>query len=236
MKIEELNIDSSKLKPATEYVCWLDIMGTRSTMSESFEKAANFMLRFHSCVIDAVKDEKRVHHYPVMDGVYIASPQKEALTKSIKCILNNLSDIFIAEENLNHRFVVRGAIARGDIAHGCNISNEICDIVASLDRYKNTVMMGLPMIQAYTSEHFAPPFGIYIHESARVPNALQGRFYAWCKNDKKAKLRQKIDEYFEWCCSFHNYLEMDKMKIEHYKQMNKEHLTNIQCTYDKLEK
>lgn len=234
--MEEINIDSSKFKSSTEYVCWLDIMGTRSTMSESFEKAANFLLRFHSCVISAVKDEEKLHYYPVMDGVYIASPQKEALAKALKSILNNLSDIFIEEEHINHRFVIRGAIARGDIAHGCNITSEICDIVASAGDYKNTVMMGLPMIQAYTSEHLAPPFGIYIHESARVPNALQGRFFAWCKSDKRLMLKQKINEYFDWCSTYFNYLEMDKIKIEHYRQMNKEHLTNIQCTYDKLEK
>ena len=36
-------------------------------------------------------------------------------------------------------------------------------------------MCGLPMIQAFTAEYTAPPFGVYIHESARNPAGLQGK-------------------------------------------------------------
>lgn len=234
MKNIEVKIDSSKFKPSTEYVCWLDIMGTRSTMSESFEKSANFILRFHSCVVTAVDNEKKIKVYPVMYGVYISSPQKENMTRVLKAIMDKLSDLFISEAKLNHRFVVRGAIAKGEVAHGCNITDSICGIISNKENYKDTLMTGLPMIQVYSSEHLAPPFGIYIHESARMPNSLQGRFFSWCKDDKKKTLKDAVDDYFDWCMTYHNYLEMDKSKIEHYKQMNKEHLTRMQCTIDDL--
>lgn len=37
-------VDTSPFKCTKEYVCWIDIMGTKNTMSESFHKAANFIL------------------------------------------------------------------------------------------------------------------------------------------------------------------------------------------------
>lgn len=88
----------------------------------------------------------------------------------------------------------------------------------------------MPMIQAYTSEPLAPPFGMYIHESARQPKILQGRYYVWSSNAKeKEKLRNKIHQYFDWCYDYRNYLKMSAEKIVNYKQLNDEHLLFMTC-------
>lgn len=51
-------VNTAQFKSSKEYVCWIDIMGTKNTMSESFQKAANFILKFHSCVVDVIKIKK----------------------------------------------------------------------------------------------------------------------------------------------------------------------------------
>ena len=61
-------VNTSTLKTREEYVCWLDMMGTKSNMSDSFKKSTNFMLRFHSAVFSVVKKRDNVRFYPVMDG------------------------------------------------------------------------------------------------------------------------------------------------------------------------
>lgn len=57
-----------------EYVCWIDIMGTRNIMSESVSKAANSIFKLHSCVMDCIDEDGDATFYPLMDGVFITSP------------------------------------------------------------------------------------------------------------------------------------------------------------------
>ena len=53
--MDEIIVSTDKMNPIDAYVCWLDIMGTKNSMSESFEKSANFILRFHSAILNAKK-------------------------------------------------------------------------------------------------------------------------------------------------------------------------------------
>lgn len=95
-------------------------------------------------------------------------------------------------------------------------------------------MCGLPMIQAFTAEYTAPPFGVYIHESARNPADLQGKYYGWVAQNglDKQKLLNCIISYFNCCDYFNHYLEIDSGKIELYKKLAKEFFTN-RMTIDK---
>ncbi len=222
-------VNTSLFKSSKEYVCWIDIMGTKNTMSESFQKAANFILKFHSCVIDAVKNEKDVSYYPLMDGVFITASNNEVIRRIIDNIFSNVAEIFLSEQKHGHRFIIKGSLAFGDIAHGIKINEQICPNLASEDDYKRAIMCGLPMIQAFTAEHVAPPFGVYIHESARTPQDLQGKYYNWLPykgNELKNKLLKRIISYFNWCGYFNQYLEMDPNKIALYKKLAQEYFTN----------
>ena len=227
----DIRIDSSKLSPQQEYVCWIDIMGTKNTMSESFEKAVNFILRLHECVINAVKSQPNVNSYPLMDGVFITCPNKETICKIIDEVFTEIADHFISVNKNIYRFIIKGSLSYGFIAHGNSISNTVCSgIIADNDEYKKSIMFGMPMIQAFTAEHTAPPFGIYIHESARQPKRIQGRYYHWkIKQDKtftKDLLKQKIISYFNWCTHYSPSLEMDTTKISMYKKLSEEFLTD----------
>lgn len=224
----QVNTSPNTFKSSKEYVCWIDIMGTKNTMSESFQKAANFILKFHSCVIDAVKRGDKVTFYPLMDGVFITSPNSITIKKVIDTIFSSVAKIFLSEEKNGYRFIVKGSLAFGDIAHGININKEVCEKLSTEENYKQSLMCGMPMIQAFTAEHTAPPFGIYIHESARTPSDLQGKYYAWSAHadiDKNV-LKEKILSYFNWCNYYHRYLELDPTKIELYKKLTIEYFTN----------
>lgn len=60
-----------------EYVCWLDIMGTKSSMENSVNTCAIFMLKFHAAILEAIDKKKcNISTYPVMDGVYLTSKSR----------------------------------------------------------------------------------------------------------------------------------------------------------------
>lgn len=221
-------VNTSEIKCSKEYVCWIDIMGTKNTMSESFQKAANFILKFHSSVIDIVKDEEGVSCYPLMDGIFITTPNNATIRKIIDKIFSTVGIIFLNEKKYGHRFIIKGSISCGDIAHGKSIDEKICEKLANENDYKRSIMYGLPMIQAFTAEHTAPPFGVYIHESARNPAHLQGKYYGWTAllGLDKTKLLECIVSYFNWCEYYSHYLEIDKVKINLYKELAQEFFSN----------
>lgn len=232
----DIRVDTAQLKRVVSkktYVCWIDIMGTKDTMLESIEKASNFILRFHSFCIKAIKNKSKVKCYPLMDGAFITSTDFSAVRTVIASVFKDLAEVFLTEDCFAHQFVVRGAIAYGDIVHGGNITDEICTDIANEDSYKSSLLFGLPMIQAYKSENEAPPFGIYIHESARTINGLQGRYYAWCNEERlRNQLKENLTLYFNWCEKFSNYLKLDNEKINVYKKKVDEFFSNRNTTKD----
>ena len=228
------SVNAAKLNLKDEYVCWIDIMGTRNIMSESIQKAANFILRFHSCVIDAIGTEEQVRYYPLMDGVFITAPNAEIITKIISMVFYKTASLFLTEDRNGHRFIIKGSLAYGQIAHGNTIDNDICPTISANDSYRNTLMLGMPMIQAISSERIAPPFGVFIHESARKYKVLQGKYYMWtspqAKKIDKTALKTKVISYFEWCERFIEYQEMDSSKVKTYKQLTNEYFGDMMET------
>lgn len=219
-------VNTSTLKTREEYVCWLDMMGTKSNMSDSFEKSTNFMLRFHSAVFSVVKKRDNVRFYPVMDGVYITCPNAQSMKTTIKEIMTKLSIIFVEESSCFHKFIIRGALAYGAIAHGISVDDDICDSLAGQD-YLNYLLFGMPIILAHMSERYAAPYGVYIHESARKVKEFQGRHLLIYDKTTKTEMLQKLITYFEWCKKYNNYLELEPIKIDQYKQLVTEYYTDI---------
>ncbi len=222
------SVNSNNLSLKDEYVCWIDIMGTKNIMSESIQKATNFIFRFHSCVVDVIDNNtERIKAYPLMDGVFITTPNAETMKKIINEIFSKAARMFLEADKHGHRFVIKGSLAYGLIAHGESIDELICPTVAQNNSYKSTLMLGMPMIQAVNSEKTAPPFGIYIHESARKYKVLQGKHYAWKPiNVDKNELRKRIQSYFDWCNDYSEYLEMDATKIKLYKKLVDEYFND----------
>ena len=59
--------------------------------------------------------------------------------------------MFINSQN-EHRFLVRGAIAKGKIQHGESVPKEACPYMGTEKEYKKQLLFGMPMIQACESE------------------------------------------------------------------------------------
>lgn len=194
-----------------EYICWLDIMGTKEKMGNSVRTCAIFILKLHTAVLESVDKGYDINVYPVMDGVYITSLVKEDMEKTLFHIFSSLGKMFYTEEDINHKFLVKASVAFGPIIHGKDINNSINDQFAGNQEYKKSLLLGLPMIQAYEGEKEAAPFGVFIHESARAFYPDGGtpfifKWWKWFKTGKHGwnkgdtvKLKKNIKDYFTEC-------------------------------------
>ena len=104
------------------------------------------------------------------------------------------------------------------------------------DSYKKNLLFGLPMIQVFNAEKNAPPFGVYIHESARKTDGLKGRYYHWCSNDEiKNNLKNQLQLYFSWCRLHSPYLRLEITKISHY-ELIEDYFSNSAITIEEFSK
>lgn len=232
--------DSAIPQARNEYVCWIDIMGTKSKMENSVNTCAIFMLKFHASILDAIQKKKCVISvYPVMDGVYITSTSINDLQTALFHIFSELGDLFLSEDSFYHQFLVKAAIAYGPVIHGKDIDDSVNNAIASDKNYKNSLLLGLPMIQAITGEQKAPPFGVYVHESARTfhPTGETAFSFKWWKwfllgkqgwnKDKTKQLSQKIEKYFDNCKKQSMVLEYPSDRIDVHKQAATEYFLQI---------
>ncbi len=215
-------VDADKLKPSNKYVCWIDTMGTQNTMSESLAKASNYIIKLHSCLIQAADGLETIMIYPVMDGAYITCSNKKDITGVLKKAFAFLASIFLQERDNGKRFVVRASLAFGDIIDGNMITEDVTNHIPT--EYKQKILLGMPIVQAYKSEKNAPPFGIFIHESARKfdeEHKIQGRTFKWWNKEISQNLCEALCDYFEWCRYNSLLLDMEEKKIDNYIKLAK---------------
>lgn len=207
----------------SEYVLWIDIMGTRNRMSTSVRTSTMFICRLHACILD--HKTSGLHVYPMMDGAYVTSKSADEMEKFIISAFNDIYDTFVAESDDLHRFIVKGALAYGPIVHGSEIPETCSAIFTKNTGYLQGVLFGVPMIQANKGEKLAPPFGVYCDESARMAsNKFSFVWYKWLKdNEKKKDMLKQLDKYFEYA-SKHTYeLEYPKEKISEHEEKAKQY-------------
>ena len=208
--------DSSKMgKPSYEYVAWIDLMGTRETMQETIDKSANFIFKFHATALTCLPSTTKIVLYPVMDGIYVTSTSKNPFIDYLCNIFFECSKDFCTAD-VRFCYLIKGAIAFGPIYHGKNVPAEANYVFSKYENYKNSLLLGLPMIQAFLGEKSAPPFGLYIDESARsfAPSSqtpLGNRWYRWDKNKLLqskglgdiTKFKHKMNQYFDYMEKHH---------------------------------
>ena len=211
-------------------------MGISSLLVNNIQRAANFIIKFQAVVDQAYKqidepDKGEVNVYPTMDGVYITSTKQAELIKLLNNIYSQVTQLFLREAKKHqhqHQFIIRGAIAYGPVIHGAQIDDSCCSSIA--DDVKQKIVLGPPISQAYVSERLAPPFGIYIHESARSfapepSRVLQGPYFYWQFNATQT-ISREVEGYFNYCKEYHNYLQLDIEKINHYIELSKEYFSS----------
>ena len=208
----QLDFDASKLTSGeSEYVAWVDVMGTQVAMSRSVRTTANFIFKFHTAAIrshsEAIKsNSEAIKLYPVMDGFYVAAKKQADMLAFLRSVYRQVADEFISAKKPQYRFMIRGGLAFGPVIHGDSVS-ECSRELKEASGYANQILLGLPMVQAHLSERDAPPFGVFVHESARssAPDGSDSLHWIWWRWDNPetkgtwAHLAGKLKDHFVWC-------------------------------------
>ena len=86
-----------------------------------------------------------------------------------------------------------------------HLAYKVTDIVFA-ENYFKSIIAGLPIIQAFQAEHEAPPFGIYIHDSARITSedydaTFKGRWLHWLDDNFlfTPLLLEKMNSFYSFC-------------------------------------
>lgn len=198
---------------APRYVAWIDLMGARGIMGRSLAKASNFIGKIHDAVLSQSGTLKLgsghiLTAYPVIDGAYISASHRADLDDCLSEIMKRLAGSFVHEVSHEHRFLVRGGIALGNVLEGQYLSKG-SEALSNSEGYAGSVALGSAIGQAYLAEGQAPPFGFCVDVTARSVSmgsqpTYPTRFWRWWADDgadgakQAAELAGKLEEYFEW--------------------------------------
>jgi hypothetical protein len=207
----------------SEYLAWVDVMGTQVSMSRSIKITANFIFKLHIAALRA--DNLHLRIYPVMDGFYVASADKNHMLNFLRSVFSEVAAGFNATPEPQHRFLIRGGLAFGPVIHGNGVgacANEL----QNDETYRNAILLGTPMVQAHLSEQLAPPFGMFVHESARVfaPSGVEPLHWIWWKWGSTGQatwdtLKVGLPSHLQWCEKRAQAILYDPNRIEAHKKM-----------------
>lgn len=224
-KPEGLYFDAAKLHaPRGEYVLWCDGMGTGEALSNSLRSAANFIFKLHRALAEAVGSQSDVHVYPLMDGMYVTASKRQVIQDMIRDAFVRLGQEFNLHDDVTRHFLVRGGVAYGATIHGADVSedafvpgvgtkfeaaNRKAFAKSTLNTTRSQLLLSSAMTMAYRVESLAPPFGVFVDDSAlSMPQTVDGRdkgfpsrMWRWWEKDATARtvatqLATKVDAYF----------------------------------------
>jgi len=231
-----------------QYVGWIDAMGIQAAIGRSMDIASNFIFKLHIAVLeslDVLQDhEKRsISLYPVMDGIYFVTNDQRALFRFLRGIFGGLAREFVETTEMKHRFLIRGALACGPVVHGSQLPESASDVLHNHPGYRESILVGLPMIQAYLTERLAPPFSLYVHESARAfaPEAsrpIRATWWRWFTTpsderwpDLAPRLRDALRDYFAWCEARATEIGYDLDSIKKHSLLATQYFADVPVTH-----
>jgi hypothetical protein len=192
------------------YVLWVDIMGSQGKMLRSVKTASIPLMKLHVAALSAIKKNTKepIQLFPVIDGIYVVSEHLHSIAFFISDVFRSMAAEFIVLEQWE-RSVIRGAIAYGPVILGAE-SKKGSEILGESD-YANSILLGMPLVQAYVAEKTAPPFGVLVHESARAfapegKRSISTILWRWWDTNADTKkiaraLLSRLDDYYSWCKS-----------------------------------
>lgn len=222
--------NSEHLNIANRYVAWLDVMGSRSMMTRSLRTVANFVFKLHVASLEA--QPNNIVLYPMNDGVFAVGDDFRKiqgwLTDSFKRIsLANQQ----AEGDQTKVFLARAAVAYGPVAEGRLITSDASSVLSKNQLHRDAILVGAPVVNAFLSERYVSPFGIFVHESARTfaPAGKQPwsfgtymRYWAGEKPPWVQQITEVIRTYLDHCERHSNELDYPVERIEKHRTMARE--------------
>ena len=215
-------------EPTPNYVAWIDMMGARAAMAHSLAVSSNHIGRVHSAVLRSRTGEVLV--YPAMDGAYVTSVAREPIESTLRGFFECCAEYFAATERDEHRFLVRGGLAYGPVIHGRDISSNCSRELAKDEPYKSSLLFGIPVVQANRCEALAPPFGVYVDESARsfAPSdsrTFSGLWWRWWTGDSPPDaFTARIRKHFDWCENNWRRIEYSQDRIKEHRDLARQYM------------
>jgi len=165
------------------------------------------LMKLHVAALNAKKKTSGgVDLFPVIDGVYVVSEHLASIAFFISDVFRSMAAEFLVVKHWE-RSVIRGAIAYGPVILG-----EECKEGAPIlkeSNYANSILLGMPLVQAFMAEKAAPPFGVFVHESVRAFGQMGTRpvtvplWRWWSTNSENTRIASallpSLQNYFEWC-------------------------------------
>jgi hypothetical protein len=214
-------------------------------MATSMDKAANAIARIHIAThIAASQPGSSAQLVAINDGIFISSQNKKELCQIIRSTLMLLAGRFISKHDPQDRFLARCAIAFGPTFSGQRLADQLMGAQkrkppATLQQ----VIFGSPVIQAYQAERHAPPYGVFVHESARAfaPNGerpFRSTLWRWWQPDDgggisgavrgspsalKNVLNAELDHYFRYMDATLPFHAVDKADVERWRTLAKQY-------------
>lgn len=195
-------------------------------MLRSLGRATNFVLKIHVACLEVrteFPDTAPVRLYPAIDGLYVTSLNQSDLLKFVRRVMENLAANFVLEKNNEYRFLVKGAIAFGPVIHGSDCL-KASDTLSNYPSHASQVLIGAPLAQANQAERAAPPYGIYVHESARSmappgDEPLKSPFLVWWEPGQNSegiasRLRTAVRQWLAWARLRPSTLLYDPARID----------------------
>lgn len=134
-----------------KFVCWIDIMGTRSRMQRSVKTAGVGILELHAAIIETVKSRfnnfsNKIRVYPMMDGAYIVAEEWKDMTSFLQLVFEQQVKDFLMENQFKgsewskedaekarneKRSLLRASISYGKVIEGHTIPRPACAQLAN---------------------------------------------------------------------------------------------------------
>lgn len=206
--------NADQMGPATwSYVCWLDVMGMRSRMAWSDAISANGIFKLYNAAIRArgkAGHPSKFRLYPVMDGAFLTAEEWHELADVVRETMRLYAGAFVRTTNNAFRFMIRGGVSYGPVYHGKDLKPEADWYLAEHADIRDAIVIGRPVLDAYSAERDAPPFGISIDanvarrfetdEDKDASVDAKKLVYCWHlkAGEVASELPTAIVEYYEW--------------------------------------
>ena len=136
---------------------------------------------------------------------------------------------------------MRGGIAFGPIVLGSSLGGHHSAVLgaSSSKRYREAILIGIPVVQAYEVESEAPPFGVRVHVSARsfAPEGKTPHFSSyWRWHEATGRgalavaLKAKLKIYFEFMQAHECELDYPKKDRERHEALYREYFWSVEET------
>lgn len=157
--------DASKLTPEESYVLWVDVMGSRTRLTRSLSMAANFVGKLHCALLTSAPAQVRL--FPMNDGAFALAPDTHVIKAFVRDAFSLIYDENTRTPDIANHFMPRAGVAFGPVISGASLAGA-APVMDELPAYRDTLLLGAPIAQAFECESLTGPFGVYVHESART--------------------------------------------------------------------